>query len=502
MTRTLRVTREHLARFADASGDRNPLHVDDDFARATPYGRCIAQGALVTTAALGVADAETLERVRSLQIQFKQPVFPDAEYTISLVDSGPGNAQIQVAGGGRLAAAITVAADPDGARLSDPGGDASARTRASARLLTVEELGAADPTLDEPYSCDVDALAALADELGAGDVPRSILAWLAAASYTVGMLVPGEDAVFVGARIVPATAPRAGRLSGSVTAVDDRTGLVAVELAVEDREASASMALHAFLRARVPPPHHDSLEPYLAPSAELAGRNVLVVGGSRGLGAAVSGAFATQGATVWVGFSRSRLHAENLRSEFGAERIRLLQFDAEDSEETRSAFEALRAEAPALDGVVLCAAPPLYGTALHPAASDATLRFVRSSLAMTLVPLAEALQVLAPDGWVVLVSSSGLDDPPEAWPHYAIAKAALEGAAAYCERRTGARVLVARPPRMWTDSTNTPLGRFGAVPKERVAAAIVRWAMSADEARPSVLTADELTAAALARPSA
>jgi NAD(P)-dependent dehydrogenase (short-subunit alcohol dehydrogenase family)/acyl dehydratase len=502
LTRSLRVAREHLERFADASGDRNPLHVDDDFARATPYGRCIAQGALVTTAALGVADAGMLQRVRSLQIQFKQPVFPNAQYAISLVASGPDNAQIEVAGGGRVAAAITVAADSDGPRLSDPGRAASAARRASPRRFTLEELAAADPALDEPYACDVDALATLADELGAGQVPRSILLWLAAASYTIGMLVPGEDAVFVGARILPTTAPRSGRLSGSVTAVDDRTGLVAVEVAVEDGDASASMTLHAFLRARVPLPDRVSLEPYLAPSAELAGRNVLVVGGSRGLGAALSGAFASQGATVWVGFARSRRHAEDLRSKFGADRIRLVQFDAEDAEETRTAFEALRAEAPILDGVIFCAAPPLYETALHPAASDATLRFVRSSLAMTLVPLAEALQVLAPDGWLVLVSSSGLDDPPEGWPHYAMAKAALEGAAAYCERRTGAHVLVARPPRMWTDSTNTPLGRFGAVPKEQVAAAIVRWAMSADDARPSVLTADELTGAALARPNA
>ena len=87
------------------------------------------------------------------------------------------------------------------------------------------------------------------------------------------------------------------------------------------------------------------------------------------------------------------------------------------------------------------------------------------------------------------------------WPHYTIAKAALEGAAAYCERHTSARVLVARAPKMWTDSTNTPLGRLGAVPKEQVAAAIVRWATSDEESRPSRLTGDELTNAALERPS-
>jgi NAD(P)-dependent dehydrogenase (short-subunit alcohol dehydrogenase family) len=287
-----------------------------------------------------------------------------------------------------------------------------------------------------------------------------------------------------------------------MTAVDDRTGLVNVDVGLDQHDASAAMTLHTFLRPPVPPPDRASIGRYLAPSADLSGRTILVVGGSRGLGAALTGAFATQGATVWVAFAHSRRHAENLRSEFGTEEIRLLQFDAEDPEQTRNAFAALRAGSGVLDGVVFCAAPPLYETSLHPAASSSTLGFVRSSLAMTLVALAETLEVLAPDGWLVVVSSSGLDDPPEVWPHYMIAKSALEGVAAYCERHTTAGVLVARAPKMWTDSTNTSLGRLSAVPKEQVAAAIVRWASSDPDSRPSLLTGDELAGAALESPNA
>jgi NAD(P)-dependent dehydrogenase (short-subunit alcohol dehydrogenase family) len=488
--------------FAEASGDRNPLHVDEAFARSTPYGRCIAHGALVTIAGLGILDAEVLERVRGLHVQFRQAVLPDEEYTISLARSDGEQAQIEVRGGGRTVATITATAGRDDPPLPDVPAPAPATPRTTPQRYTIEELAAADPLLDEPYSCNLGALGALALELGAGHVPGSVLSWLAAASYTVGMVVPGEDAVFVGARISRATAGRSGVLSGSVTAVDDRTGLVNVDVRLEQHEASAAMTLHTFLRPRVPPPDRASVERYLPPSTELEGRNILVVGGSRGLGAAVSGAFATQGATVWVGFARSRRHAEHLRSEFGTERIRLLQFDAEDADETREAFTAVRRGAGGLDGVVLCAAPPLYETALHPAAARSTRRFVRASVAMTLVPLAEALQVLSPDGWLVFMSSSGLDDPPEGWPHYAIAKAALEGAAAYCERHTSARVLVARAPRMWTDSTNTPLGRLGAVPREQVAAAIVRWAKDDRDARPLVMSGDELADAALERPGA
>ena len=36
-----------VRRYADASGDHNPIHVDGKFARATPFGGTIAHGMLV-----------------------------------------------------------------------------------------------------------------------------------------------------------------------------------------------------------------------------------------------------------------------------------------------------------------------------------------------------------------------------------------------------------------------------------------------------------------------
>ena len=53
------VTDEHIDLFARLSGDRNPLHFDDDFARRTRFGRRVVHGG-VTTAILNALVAEDL----------------------------------------------------------------------------------------------------------------------------------------------------------------------------------------------------------------------------------------------------------------------------------------------------------------------------------------------------------------------------------------------------------------------------------------------------------
>lgn len=47
-SRTLTVTEEHVEAFAEITGDRNPLHFDDEFASGTRFGRRVVQGGLTT----------------------------------------------------------------------------------------------------------------------------------------------------------------------------------------------------------------------------------------------------------------------------------------------------------------------------------------------------------------------------------------------------------------------------------------------------------------------
>jgi acyl dehydratase len=71
------VTREDVAAYAEASGDRNPLHLDEAFARSVGFPGIIAHGMFTMghmTSAV-VAWAGGSAAVLSISAQFRAPVF-------------------------------------------------------------------------------------------------------------------------------------------------------------------------------------------------------------------------------------------------------------------------------------------------------------------------------------------------------------------------------------------------------------------------------------------
>jgi len=73
------VQAEDIERFTDISGDRNPLHYDEQAAEATPFGGLVVQGG-ITSAILNAVVAEDLPGPGTVFMQvnwsFKAPVRP------------------------------------------------------------------------------------------------------------------------------------------------------------------------------------------------------------------------------------------------------------------------------------------------------------------------------------------------------------------------------------------------------------------------------------------
>jgi acyl dehydratase len=85
----VRVTpdREVTARYAEASGDFNPIHLDDEFARSVGLPGRILHG-LYTMALLARAQTDALggpEHLKRLAVQFRGVAVPEHEIVISSV---------------------------------------------------------------------------------------------------------------------------------------------------------------------------------------------------------------------------------------------------------------------------------------------------------------------------------------------------------------------------------------------------------------------------------
>src|SRR5207302_7944372 len=84
VTRT--ITQQQLSVYADASGDHNPIHVDEEFARTTMFRGTIAHGMLVL-ALIGemmfAAHGEAWASRGRLKVRFKAPARPGDRITAS-----------------------------------------------------------------------------------------------------------------------------------------------------------------------------------------------------------------------------------------------------------------------------------------------------------------------------------------------------------------------------------------------------------------------------------
>ena len=77
--RSRRVSQRDIEHFTEISGDRNPLHYDEEVARATRFGKIVVQGG-VTSAILNAVVAEDLPGPGTVFLHcdwsFKAPVRP------------------------------------------------------------------------------------------------------------------------------------------------------------------------------------------------------------------------------------------------------------------------------------------------------------------------------------------------------------------------------------------------------------------------------------------
>lgn len=485
---TLCISSEEMAAFARASGDHNPLHTDARYAAGTGFGWPVVFGALGAWRALqsvaGIWQAACAAGLRwHLQLQFHHALLPGITYQICRRNVSAQELHVEICDGGKVMSSIHARAHAANVQTEEL---QAARTeaetqRTSAALRSEQELQALQAFAGQialqgrwqPGQAD-DCSASL-PELGQ---------LLMCASYLVGMEWPGRQALFSALDLqcgpsLPSL-PTAGtgapewRYQLQAQHYDSGSGLLAyrARLVCGD-QVLAEAGIKAFARKILP-----ALQTLPQPisGTHLAGKTVLISGGSRGLGAALVLHLAAAGARVWLNYRHGRQEAQALQA-LAPQHINLLEGDI-------SAFETLLAQMPVLpDLLILNAAPPTLELAPCRSNRAPISAYVQQSLACMQQAAAVYLRQVQEQGKgkvgkLVYISSiyaaHDLGSEQRFFPYVLAKQSAEYYLQALAKHWPQADILLLRPERIATAMANkSNFSLLNSMPAEQAAAAIL-----------------------------
>ncbi|KXG83885.1 SDR family oxidoreductase [Agrobacterium bohemicum] len=178
------------------------------------------------------------------------------------------------------------------------------------------------------------------------------------------------------------------------------------------------------------------------------GKSVLVLGGSRGIGAAIVRRFAAEGAVVTFTYAGSRDAADQLASETGSKAV------LTDSANRDDVITRVRESGP-LDILVVNAGIAIFGDALEQD-PDAIDRLFQINIQAPYHASVEAARQMPDGGRIIVIGSVNGDRMPvPGMASYAVSKSALQGLARGLARDFGPRgitINVVQPGPVDTDA--------------------------------------------------
>jgi len=442
----MRLSAAHVNAFAALSHDTSPLHVDETYARRTPFGQTVIHGIAGALAALGAWAAGRPFTIARITVRFHRPLVVGDDYALDVDEGGPLRLELSRHGETHLALEMEW-------RPGEP--------EAAAPFLPFTPLAAARadvvsgrrtlPRADYAPRMSAEALAPFG--LRPGQLPAHQLAMLTWSSYVVGMEFPGRDALFASleARFAAAPPGEPFHLRDVEMRFDERFGRATIS------GAGTGVAAFSIGAIRRPSPvDHDlaAIGAVVGPARTFTGQTVLVTGSSRGFGGTLARAFALAGARVALSARAPSPELSRVVEDVascGTPPLVLLG-DAGDPATCARFVEAI----PALDVLVGNAVPTIPAAPFLGVPVEDFLGFVARAVKLAAAPCHALLPRLRPGGLVVSISSEYTREPQPRLAHYVAAKAAVEGLTrTLALEHPDLRFVIARPPRMLTDQTNT-----------------------------------------------
>jgi acyl dehydratase len=301
-------------KFAQLSGDYNPMHIDEVAARRTQAGAPVVHGVHAVIWALdSIAQNYPFSTPSNLNVRFAKFMYLNSPIELKLVQRTQTVLKFELTTQGQSAVVATLGLPSKGMASYEPIVGQNVN-----EILTEGDLPN-EPSFEELSGLSGRLVPASYDELHRifPNVSKAItpqrLSGLAQLSKLVGMISPGLHSIFAGFRVdfVEGTAIIEPYMKFTVTCTDPRFRLVRMDV------TGCGLAGNVSAFSRWPPvesPPLTSLTAHVTAS-EFAGCTALIVGGSRGLGAVTAKILALGGSKLIITYARGKGDACKLADE-------------------------------------------------------------------------------------------------------------------------------------------------------------------------------------------
>lgn len=309
--------------FANLSSDRNPMHLDQTFARRTQFGAPVVHGIHnLAWAANAVLRSYPL-KVANIRTRFLQPLYLDETASIRIRDRTNKRIEFEIVAANTVVALVKLSSEPQ--KFAVPGAP-----------LAPSALTSLSQPADLPFEQLSGQVGAVATGDGSAqslfpDLTESIglpaVQALLATSQIIGMACPGLHSLFAGLDVnCDPGEGRKGALAYAVTKTDARFRSLQIDVA----GPGLTGRLDAF--ARPPPPTQPGMMEisHRVAARRFAGQRSLIVGGSRGLGEVTAKIVAAGGGRPVLTYKENQHGAERISAEIlrAGGQCEILRYDA------------------------------------------------------------------------------------------------------------------------------------------------------------------------------
>jgi len=293
------------SRFAELSGDTNPLHLDPIEARRTLMGAPVVHGLHLVLLALEAGGAQVGTKLSALRARFPNPVLVGDRIEMRITDDGGTHRRIEGYVQSDLVLDLTVSLGSDAAPDDMPMPSLEPEPLRDLRFSDlIGDSGSLQVGIDAVLACSL-----FPAVIGSFGLP--VVAELLALTRLIGMRCPGRNSIFSQFDVTFDRSGIPGALHFRVTGADER--FLRINIQVEGARLIGKLT--AFFRPLPQSqPSMTELSKMVRPD-EFRNCAALVVGGSRGLGEATAKLLAAGGARVLLSYNSGERDATRVAAE-------------------------------------------------------------------------------------------------------------------------------------------------------------------------------------------